>query len=87
MLRPFILALDDDATGKMRDPDGGTGFVDMLSAGAAGPVGVDPEVFLIHVDLDIRIHFRQDGNRGEGRVPPSRGVEGGNTDHAVDAVF
>jgi hypothetical protein len=40
-LRALVLALDDDAGGKVGDADGGVGLVDVLAAGTGGAVGVD----------------------------------------------
>ena len=52
----------------MGDPYGGIGGVDVLTAGARRPIGVDPEILL--VDLDLLGHLleeRGDLHGGEGR--------------------
>ena len=59
----------------------------MLAAGAAGPEGVDAQVFFLDVDLDAVVHLRQDLHRGKGGVAAAAGVEGRDAHQAVDAVF
>ena len=51
--RALVLALDDDAGREVRDPDGGVGLVHVLAAGAARAVGVDAEVALVDLDVDV----------------------------------
>ena len=50
VLRAVVLALDHDAGRQVGDADGGIGLVDVLAAGAAGPVGVDAQVGRVDVD-------------------------------------
>ena len=87
MLRFFILALNHNACWKVGNPDGGTGFVHVLSTRAACPEGVDPQVLVFDFNLDVRVHFGQNRHGGKGRVPPFRGIKGRDSDHTVDAVF
>src|SRR5690606_20998287 len=44
MLRAVVLTLNDDTGGHVRDTHGRIGLVDVLTAGAAGPVSVDAQV-------------------------------------------
>ena len=39
--------------GQVRDPDGGVGLVHVLAAGARRAVGVDAEVGLVDLDVDV----------------------------------
>jgi hypothetical protein len=42
----------------MGDADGRIGLVDMLAAGAAGPVGVDAQILVVDFHLDIVVQLR-----------------------------
>src|SRR4029079_15567174 len=64
---------------------GGVGDVDVLAAGAAGAIGVDAEVLLLDLDLDVLVELRPHEDRRERRVPARRGVEGTDADEAVHA--
>ena len=61
--------------GEMRHAHGGVGGVDVLSALAAGAVGVDAQVFLLDVDLDGLIDFRGHVDGCERSVTSLGGVE------------
>src|SRR5690606_18557160 len=87
VLRSVVLALDDDAGGHVRDAHGGIGLVDVLAARAAGPVGVDPQVGGVDVDLDRFIDFGVDEHTGEGGVPAVGGIEGAFAHQPVHARF
>src|SRR5439155_792496 len=67
-LRALVLALDDDPRRDMRDPDGRIRLVDVLAAGARGPVGVDPQVVVLDVQLDVVGEERRDDHLREARV-------------------
>src|SRR3712207_1296990 len=73
-LRALVLALHDDARRLVRDPHRGVRLVDVLAAGAGGPVGVDLQVVVLdlHVAglLDDRRHLdaREGGLAAVGRV-------------------
>jgi hypothetical protein len=60
VLGSFVLTLDDNVCGQMGDSDCGTGLVDMLTAGAAGPVGIDPQVFSVDLNINIIVKFWED---------------------------
>ena len=68
MLRPLVLARDDDAGRQVRDADGGVGDVDVLAAGAARSVGVDAEVLLVDLDVDVLGQLRPDVARDANEV-------------------
>jgi len=53
VLRPLVLAGDDDSGRDVGDANRGIGDVDVLAARAARPIGVDPQVLLLDIDLDI----------------------------------
>ena len=57
MLR-FLRTCHHDIGGQMGDPDSAVGGVDVLAARARGSVGVDPDITVGNVDLDIVIDHR-----------------------------
>ena len=73
VLRALVLARHDDAGRQVRDADRRVGDVDVLAAGAARPVGVDAQVLVVDLDLDVVGHLGPDEDRGERRVP-ARGL-------------
>src|SRR5262245_19724832 len=86
-LRTFVLDGDHDPGRQVGDPDGAVELVDVLAAGALGPVGVDLEVGV--VDLDVRVggqERRHDDGR-EGGVAAVCLVEGALADEAVLAAL
>ena len=86
-LGAFDLTGDDDAGGEVGDADGGFDFVDVLSAFAAGAVGVDFEIVIADFDFDVFLSVGCDVDGGEGGVALFGGVEGGDADEAMDAAF
>ena len=50
VLAALALDGDDDARRVVGDPHRGVGLVDVLAAGPAGPIGVDPQVLLVDLD-------------------------------------
>src|SRR5690554_5594442 len=52
VLRAVVLALHDDTGGNVGNAYGRVGLVDVLTAGAAGPVGVDAQIGGVDLDLD-----------------------------------
>ena len=60
---------------KVRDPNGGIGDVDVLTARAARPERVDADVLVVDDDVDVLGKFRIGVHRRERRVPPRRLVE------------
>ena len=87
MLRTVALALNDDVRGNVGDAHRGVSLVDVLAAGAAGTVGVDPKVGGVDRNFDGVIHFRVDGHAGEGSMAARIGIERRLADQAVDAGF
>src|SRR5690606_8834251 len=79
-------ALHDDPGRDVRDADGRLRLVDVLPALAAGAHGVDLEVLLLDLDLDVVVDIRHDVDGREGGVAPRVGIEGADADEAVDAV-
>src|SRR5881397_2058448 len=63
------------------------GLVHVLAAGAAGPVRVDAQVVLVHLDLAVLAQERGRDHLGEGRVAPVRLVEGREADEPVLAAL
>src|SRR5581483_12129088 len=62
----LLLHGDDDAARYMRNADGGLGLVDVLAAGAAGAHGVDLQVGVVDLDVDVLGlgQHRNGGGRG-----------------------
>src|SRR5262249_32561505 len=87
MLRPLALARHDDPRGQMRNANGGVGDVDRLPACSAGPICVDPEIFLIDVDVHVIVEFRPDEDRGEGCMTTGSLVEWGMANETMHAGF
>ncbi len=51
MLRPLVLALDDDTCRQVSQPDSGIGLVNVLSSCAGGSISVD--ALVSGVDFDF----------------------------------
>ena len=65
MLGSFRLARHNNISGNVRNADGAVGGVDMLTAGAAGPVSVNAQILFIYLDFDIVADFRKNVNGGK----------------------
>ena len=76
MLRPLVLAGRHDTRGEMGEAHGRVGLVDMLPAGSAGAVGVDPEIGFIDLNLDGVVNFGINEDRGKRSVAAGVGIEG-----------
>src|SRR3546814_1153058 len=68
VLRTVVLRRDDDAGRDMGDTHRRIGRVDMLSARARGAIGVDLEVALVDLNLDIVVDHRIDPDARKARV-------------------
>src|SRR5258705_2889653 len=87
VLRPLVLARDDDAGRQVRDADRGVGDVDVLAAGAARPVRVDAQILLVDLDVDVLLQLGPDEYRGKRRMA-ARGLgERGNPHEPLHAGF
>ena len=87
MLRALLLAGDDDASRKVRQAHRGVGLVDVLPAGSAGAVGVDPEVLVLDLDLYVLVYLRDRLHRGERRLAALVRVKRRDSHEAVDAAL
>jgi len=87
MLGALILALSHDSGGKVGDPHGARGFIDVLSSGPAGSIGVDPEVGLLDFDFRGILHFSDDIDGGERGVAALIGIKRGDPDETVNSTF
>jgi hypothetical protein len=75
VLGALVLALHHDARGQVGDADGGVGLVDVLAAGAGGPVGVDAQVALLSRSRCRRCpRLRHHGDRAGGGVDAPLGL-------------
>ena len=87
VLGALVLHGNHDPGGNVGEAHGGTGLVDVLAPGAAGPEGVDAQVFFLDVDFDIIVGLGIDKDGGKGGVAAAAGVKGRDADQAVDAAF
>ena len=87
VLAALVLAGDDDAGRQMGDADGAVGGVDVLAAGAAGAIGVDPQFGFVDVDGDVVVDLRIDPDTGEAGVTTGIAVVRADPDQPVDAAF
>ena len=69
------------------ESDRRVGLVDVLAAGALGPVGVDPDLVPVELDLDVVLGLRQDLDERERRLPPVLRIERADAHEAMDAAF
>ncbi len=58
VLASLILTGNDYTGWNMGNSDGGFGFIDMLAAGSAGPVGIDLQVLFPNLYCGIVVDFR-----------------------------
>src|SRR5215213_9304906 len=86
-LGALVLALDDDAGRQVRQPDRGIRLVDVLAAGAARPVRVDPQLRLVDLHCALVGQQRSHDHLGEARVAAVRLVEGRQANEPVDAAL
>ena len=86
-LAALLLGRHHDAGGLVDQADGGGGLVDVLAAGAAGPVDLHLDVLLPDLHGVVVLHLRHDLDGGKRGLPPGVGVEGGDADQTVDAVL
>src|SRR5439155_9308277 len=69
-LRLLVLLRNDDAGGDVCDANGGIGGVDALAAGPARAEGVDAQVLLVDLNVDL-FGLRQHGDGGGRRMNTS----------------
>ena len=70
VLGAAALALDDDARRFVGEADGAVGLIHVLAAGAGRPVGIDAQVLVLDLDLDLVVDDRIDPGRGERGMAP-----------------
>src|SRR5580704_5806373 len=87
VLAALVLALDDDPARQVGDAHGGFDLVDVLTAVASGPEGVDAEVLGPDHDVDAVVDFRYHKNRGERGVAPRRLVKRRDPNQTMHATF
>ena len=71
----------------MSDTDGRRGFVDVLSAGTAGSIGVDADIVRVDFHVDGFVDVRHDLARDKTRLPLGLRVEWRNPHEPVDAAL
>ena len=60
VLGTLILALNNDVGRQVGDTDRRGGLVDMLTAGSAGTVSIDTQIFIPDLDIDVFLNIRHD---------------------------
>jgi len=75
VLAPLALAGDHDTGRLMGDPDRRIGGVDVLAAGTAGTIGIDPQVGLVDLHLDVIGNLGKDEDRGKGGMSAATRIE------------
>ena len=63
------------------------GFVDMLSAGTAGTIGINPQIFVVDFNIDIFFNIRNNITGCKRRLTLSCCIKRGNTHKAVYSLF
>jgi hypothetical protein len=63
VLAALVLAGDHDAGRQVGDAHRRLGLVDVLAAGAGGAVGVDAQVLVVDLDLDVVVDLGQTSPR------------------------
>ena len=79
---------DDDARRKVRHTHGGAGLVDVLSARAAGVIGIHADI--LHIDFDfvvVVVDNRRNIQRGEARLAARVGIKRADAHQAMHALF
>ena len=59
----------------------------MLATGTRGTVGVDPQLLVLDLDLDLVVDLRVDVDGGKGCVPAAGGVEWADPHQPVHTAF
>src|SRR5690606_13070868 len=85
VLGALALALHHGIGGNVGDAHRRVGAVDVLAAGAAGPVGIGAQVRRVDVDLDGVVDFRGHEHRRKRRMAAVAGIERGFAHQAVHA--
>ena len=85
-LASLLLASHHNARRLVNQPDGGTGFIDVLTAGTGSPVDLHLDVR--RIDLHVHLfHFRQHRHGGRGGVNPAAGLRLRHPLNPVNAGF
>ena len=87
VLRTLVLARHDDAGRQVRDADGRVGDVHVLPSGAAGPIGVDPQILVVDIHVDFVRQVRPDEDRGKRGVAARGLIERRDPDQPVHPCF
>ena len=71
----------------MFEASGRFDLVDVLAAFAAAAIEFPFQIGRADLDLDTVVDQGVDEDRGKGRMPPGVGIEGRDTDEAMDPAF
>ena len=69
----------------MRDPYGRIRLIDMLASRAAGPVSIDPDIFIGDLHIQVFVNLRHHVTGCKGGLPLSRRVKRRNSHQPVNA--
>ena len=87
MLRTLLLARDHDARRQVREAHRGVRLVDVLAARATRPVGVDAQVLVLDLDVDVVLDLGDGLHGREARLTALVGVERRDAHQTVDAAL
>ena len=87
MLAALLLDGNGDAGGNVGDAHGRIGLVDVLAARARGAVGVDAQVLVDQLDLDVVVDLGIDPDRCKAGLAPCIAVERRDAHEAMHARF
>ncbi len=82
-LAALVLAGHHDAGRQVGEADRRIGLVDVLAAGAARAVGVDPQILVVDLDHHVVVDLRHHAHRSERGVAAGRRVVGADPHQAV----
>ena len=71
----------------MGQADGRVGFIDVLAARSAGPIGIDAKILGTNIDLNAVVDLRIHKQRGEGGMAPGVAVKRRDADEPMNPRF
>ena len=87
VLRALALALHDNAARHVRDPHRAVGLVDVLTTSTRRAIGVDAQILIVDLDLDLVVNDRVNPDRGKARVAAIVRIEWRNAHKAMNAAL
>src|SRR6185503_15870503 len=84
---PLVLAGDYNSGRHVCNAHCGIGSVDMLAAGTCCSIGIDTEIFVLNIDLDVFIDFWINKQGSERGVAPGSLIKGRDPHKPVNTSF